>query len=174
MSRPRAVVARLIAAGLAVSVVACQAESGPSGGVNDSTYVRVMGSLRRLHDDRLNNQVNPLPQPIGPGGRPATPAQLKQRDSLQKARLDSVARSDSAARALLLAREKVTPDQLMATARALSSDPQRSQRVTDAVNRRSITLDSLARSARAKLTDSVRADSVRRAAAAAANAKRKP
>lgn len=174
MIRPARMLSPWLAVGLVCSMLACQTESAPSGGVDDSTYVRVMGSLRRLHDDRLNNQLYPLPQPIGPGGRAPTPAQLKQRDSTQTARLDSVTRLDSTARAALLARYKVSPEQLMTTARALSKDPLHSQRVSEAVNRRAISLDSAARAAKARVIDSARADSVRKAVASAANAKRAP
>lgn len=174
MPRPIRILAPWLAAGIACAVLACQSESGPSGGVDDSTYVRVMGSLRRLQDDRLNHQLNPLPQPIGPGGSTATPAQLKQRDSAQTARMDSVVKLDSTARAALLARERVAPEQLMATARALAKDPLRSQKVSEAINRRAIALDSMAHAAKARVIDSARADSVRKAAAAAANAKRAP
>jgi streptogramin lyase len=177
MSRPTRFPTSPLLAALVVALVACQSEGGTSGSVDDSTYVRVMGSLRRLHDERLSNPILPLPQPIGPQGRQPTPEQVARRDTLQKARYDSVARVDSAARAALLARERVTPDALMATARALSKDPQRSQKVNDAVSRRAIALDSAARAAKAKSTDSLRADSVRRAAGARDSAdrtKRKP
>ena len=125
-----------------------------------STYVQVMGALRRVHDDRLSNPLVPLPLPLGPGGSAATPERRATRDSLQRLRVDSVQRVDSLARVAVLTRAHATPEQLMATGRALADDPQRAQRVTEQIGLLAQRLDSIARTARARLAAKSRADSM--------------
>ncbi|MBI2796470.1 MAG: hypothetical protein HYX65_07205 [Gemmatimonadetes bacterium] len=123
----------------------CQREGSESGGMSDSTFVGVMGALRRVNDDRMLHPVPPHPMPRGPNGTAPTIEQSRTRDSLQQIRNDSVKVVDSTARAAVLARFKVTPDQLREKARALALTPQRSQRVMEAVARENQRLDSLAR-----------------------------
>ena len=94
-----------------------------------------------------------------PRGAPATPQQLRHRDSLQEVRRDSMKRSDSVTRASILAGLKVTPEQLLATARSLGRDPMKAQRMSDAIGRKVSALDSASRKAKA--------DSIERAKKAA-------
>ena len=130
---------------LPVLAAGCQRANTPDGSIGDSTFVHVMGALRRLNDDRMLHPVPPYPMPLGPNGSVPTVAQLRRRDSLQTIRNDSVRAADSAARVVVLERFKVTPDQLGEAARLLALTPQKSQRVMEAVARESIRLDSMAR-----------------------------
>ena len=149
-------------AAVALWATACRQDGVPAGGVDDSTYMRAMALLRRRQDDRIGNPLPPLPTPIGPRGAPATPQQLRHRDSLQEVRRDSMKRSDSVTRASILAGLKVTPEQLLATARSLGRDPMKAQRMSDAIGRKVSALDSASRKARA--------DSIERAKKAAGTA----
>ncbi len=142
------------------ATTACAGGPGSGGAVDDSTYVHVMGELRRVHDERLNNPLVPLPLPLEPGGTAATPERRATRDSLQRLRVDSVQRVDSVSRVAVLARAGVTPEQLMATGRALADDPQRAQRVTEQIGLRARQLDSIARMVRGESLAKSRADSL--------------
>ncbi len=149
---------------LGVWVAACDTGGATQGGLDDSTYVRTLAGLRRLHDARQFHPVRSLPQPLGIGGRPPSADQLRVRDSLQKLLADSALRADSVARTELLARAKVTPEQLLATARGLAARPERAQRVLQAIAKRAMQLDSIERVAKADSAEKARKDSVTRAA----------
>lgn len=148
--------------GALAASAACAGGVLSAGTMDDSSYVHVMGELRRVHDDRISNLLIPLPQPLGAGGAAPTPAQKAARDSLQQLRADSVQRIDSLAREAVLKRAGVTPERLMATGRALADDPQRSQKVTEEIGLLAQRLDSIARMARATSQAKARADSMAR------------
>lgn len=130
---------------LPVLAAACQRDGEATGGMGDSTFVLAMGALRRVNDDRMMHPVAPVPMPLGLKGGPPTIEQSRSRDTLQRIRNDSVKAVDSAGRATVLARFKVTPDQLREKARALALTPEHSQRVMEAVAKENQRLDSLAR-----------------------------
>ena len=138
------------------AIVGCQRESADSGAVlSDSAYVHAMGALRRVYDDRAQHPAATIPMPLGPGGTAPTPTQVRHRDSSQHMRIDSVRTVDSIARRTVLARFHVTESRLRETARALAQQPEKSQRVMQAVGLESARLesarlDSLARAATLK------------------------
>lgn len=124
--------------------------SDASGGMTDSAYVRALGALRRLYDDRMQSPVPAIPMPLGPNGTAPTLAQRRFRDSLQNARNDSVRVVDSLARLAVLTRLHVSEEALRAKARALALEPEKSQKVMEAVGAENLRLDSLARAAALK------------------------
>ena len=152
----------LLLVGGLMAATACQDGQAAAGAIDDSTYVRAMGRLRRLHDDRLSNPLNPLPAPLSPGGGLPTPAQRHARDSAQRAREDSVRAVDSVARAGVLTALHVTPQQLMAPARSLAADPLHAQKITEHIGIMSQRLDSLQRVEKAARELKARADSAAR------------
>ena len=130
---------------LPVLAAGCQRDGEATGGMADSAFVRVMGALRRVNDDRMMHPVAPVPMPLGPRGAAPTIQQSRTRDLLQRIRNDSVRSVDSLGRNAVVARFRVTPDQLREKARALALAPENSQRVMEAVAKENQRRDALAR-----------------------------
>lgn len=117
-----------------VFATACADPGGsalPASPTSDAVYVAAMGDLLKLDREMRSRPRPPLPAPDI--GRLSTDTAWK----IQR-RADSVRQvaSDSAERAAVLRRHKVTEAELEATAMALTTDPKRAREVWEAITKR--------------------------------------
>lgn len=127
----------LLAVVATVYAAACGDPGGsalPASPASDAVYVAAMGDLLKLDREMRSRPRPPLPAPdIGRLSSDTSWKIQRRADSLRQVA------SDSAGRAAVLRRHKVTEAELEATAIVLTTNPKRAREVWEAITKRAQT-----------------------------------